>query len=289
MKKNRIEENKTDKHLAEKNQIEKTLIVDRLTVTYGEKLAVDGVSFSLSPGKIYVIVGESGSGKSTLLRTIGGLLTKEGKIVSGDIWMGEQNLIQLSEKEWCEVHGNKMGYIFQNPEQSLSPLAKIGKQFVECQNMHAKTAGKKSKKEILEDAEELLKELRFENPQRVLKSYPFELSGGMCQRVAIALAIMNQPSLLLADEPTSALDVASQDMTIETLLALRKKTDLSILLVTHNMEVARRLADEIGVMYQGRIIESGLPEEIWNDPKEDYTKKLIAAIPQPVKLVLDEG
>ena len=289
MKKNRIEENKTDKHLAEKNQIEKNLIVDRLTVTYGEKLAVDGVSFSLSPGKIYVIVGESGSGKSTLLRTIGGLLTKEGKIVSGDIWMGEQNLIQLSEKEWCEVHGNKMGYIFQNPEQSLSPLAKIGKQFVECQNMHAKTAGKKSKKEILEDAEELLKELRFENPQRGLKSYPFELSGGMCQRVAIALAIMNQPSLLLADEPTSALDVASQDMTIETLLALRKKTDLSILLVTHNMEVARRLADEIGVMYQGRIIESGLPEEIWNDPKEDYTKKLIAAIPQPVKLVLDEG
>lgn len=289
MKKNRIEENKTDKHLAEKNQIEKNLIVDRLTVTYGEKLAVDGVSFSLSPGKIYVIVGESGSGKSTLLRTIGGLLTKEGKIVSGDIWMGEQNLIQLSEKEWCEVHGNKMGYIFQNPEQSLSPLAKIGKQFVECQNMHAKTAGKKSKKEILEDAEELLKELRFENPQRVLKSYPFELSGGMCQRVAIALAIMNQPSLLLTDEPTSALDVASQDMTIETLLALRKKTDLSILLVTHNMEVARRLADEIGVMYQGRIIESGLPEEIWNDPKEDYTKKLIAAIPQPVKLVLDEG
>ena len=289
MKKNRIEENKTDKHLAEKNQIEKNLIVDRLTVTYGEKLAVDGVSFSLSPGKIYVIVGESGSGKSTLLRTIGGLLTKEGKIVSGDIWMGEQNLIQLSEKEWCEVHGNKMGYIFQNPEQSLSPLAKIGKQFVECQNMHAKTAGKKSKKEILEDAEELLKELRFENPQRVLKSYPFELSGGMCQRVAIALAIMNQPSLFLADEPSSALDVASQDMTIETLLALRKKTDLSILLVTHNMEVARRLADEIGVMYQGRIIESGLPEEIWNDPKEDYTKKLIAAIPQPVKLVLDEG
>ena len=155
MKKNRIEENKTDKHLAEKNQIEKNLIVDRLTVTYGEKLAVDGVSFSLSPGKIYVIVGESGSGKSTLLRTIGGLLTKEGKIVSGDIWMGEQNLIQLSEKEWCEVHGNKMGYIFQNPEQSLSPLAKIGKQFVECQNMHAKTAGKKSKKEILIISESL--------------------------------------------------------------------------------------------------------------------------------------
>ncbi len=273
MKKNRIEENKTDKHLAEKNQIEKNLIVDRLTVTYGEKLAVDGVSFSLSAGKIYVIVGESGYGKSTLLRTIGRLLTKEGKIVSGDIWMGEQNLIQLSEKEWCEVHGNKMGYIFQNPEQSLSPLAKIGKQFVECQNMHAKTAGKKSKKEILEDAEELLKELRFENPQRVLKSYPFELSGGMCQRVAIALAIMNQPSLFLADEPTSALDVASQDMTIETLLALRKKTDLSILLVTHNMEVARRLADEIGVMYSGPDHRIGFAGRNMERPKRGLYEK----------------
>ena len=198
--------------------------MDRLTVTYGEKLAVDGVSFSLSPGKIYVIVGESGSGKSTLLRTIGGLLTKEGKIVSGDIWMGEQNLIQLSEKEWCEVHGNKMGYIFQNPEQSLSPLCqKSGNSLWNAKICMQKQRGKKSKKEILEDAEELLKELRFENPQRVLKSYPFELSGGMCQRVAIALAIMNQPSLLLADEPTSALDVASQDMTIETLTRTAEK------------------------------------------------------------------
>ena len=252
MKKNRIEENKTDKHLAEKNQIEKNLIVDRLTVTYGEKLAVDGVSFSLSPGKIYVIVGESGSGKSTLLRTIGGLLTKEGKIVSGDIWMGEQNLIQLSEKEWCEVHGNKMGYIFQNPEQSLSPLAKIGKQFVECQNMHAKTAGKKSKKEILEDAEELLKELRFENPQRVLKSYPFELSGGMCQRVAIALAIMNQPSLLLADEPTSALDVSVQAQTLNELLKLQGDYHMTYLFITHNLSVVRYMSDRICVMYGGQ-------------------------------------
>ena len=181
------------------------------------------------------------------------------------------------------------GLYFQNPEQSLSRLPKSGNSLWNAKICMQKQRGKKAKKEILEDAEELLKELRFENPQRVLKSYPFELSGGMCQRVAIALAIMNQPPFLLADEPTSALDVASQDMTIETLLALRKKTDLSILLVTHNMEVARRLADEIGVMYQGRIIESGLPEEIWNDPKEDYTKKLIAAIPQPVKLVLDEG
>lgn len=283
MKKNRIEENKTDKHLAEKNQIEKNLIVDRLTVTYGEKLAVDGVSFSLSPGKIYVIVGESGSGKSTLLRTIGGLLTKEGKIVSGDIWMGEQNLIQLSEKEWCEVHGNKMGYIFQNPEQSLSPLAKIGKQFVECQNMHAKTAGKKSKKEILEDAEELLKELRFENPQRVLKSYPFELSGGMCQRVAIALAIMNQPSLLLADEPTSALDVTVQAQVVHELMELRRQYGTAILLITHNMGVAAKMADRIVVMKSGQIVECGTREEVLKYPKHSYTRELLEAVPKLMK------
>ena len=278
MKKNRIEENKTDKHLAEKNQIEKNLIVARLTVTYGEKLAVDGVSFSLSPGKIYVIVGESGSGKSTLLRTIGGLLTKEGKIVSGDIWMGEQNLIQLSEKEWCEVHGNKMGYIFQNPEQSLSPLAKIGKQFVECQNMHAKTAGKKSKKEILEDAEELLKELRFENPQRVLKSYPFELSGGMCQRVAIALAIMNQPSLLLADEPTSALDVTVQKQVVEELLLMRKEYNTAMILVTHNIGVVRMMTDRILVLQNGQVREYGETEAVLDHPKDPYTKKLMGSV-----------
>ena len=281
MKKNRIEENKTDKHLAEKNQIEKNLIVDRLTVTYGEKLAVDGVSFSLSPGKIYVIVGESGSGKSTLLRTIGGLLTKEGKIVSGDIWMGEQNLIQLSEKEWCEVHGNKMGYIFQNPEQSLSPLAKIGKQFVECQNMHAKTAGKKSKKEILEDAEELLKELRFENPQRVLKSYPFELSGGMWQRVAIARAVAMEPELLVADEPIASLDVSIQAQIVNLFRHLQKEHGFSFLFIAHDLSMVRFLCDRVGVMHDGKLVEVGNVEDIFRHPKHPYTKALIESIPIP--------
>lgn len=274
----------------------KNLIVDHLKVTYGEKLAVDDVSFSLSDGKIYVIVGESGSGKTTLLRTIGGLLGAEGKIVSGEIKLKEQNLAHLSEKEWGSIHGSRIGYIFQNPEQSLSPLSKIEKQFLECERSYTKQRKKqlccekeeiasdrrtvKTKQEVLSEAEATLRNLRFEDPKRVLKSYPFELSGGMCQRVAIALAIMNHPDLLLADEPTSALDVAAQDMVIETLLALREETGLSILLVTHNMDVACRLADEIGVMYQGRIIESGSPEEILHHPKEAYTKKLIEAIPK---------
>ncbi len=273
------------------------LIVDHLKVTYGEKLAVDDVSFSLSDGKIYVIVGESGSGKTTLLRTIGGLLKNEGKIVSGEIKLKEQNLAHLSEKEWGSIHGSRIGYIFQNPEQSLSPLSKIEKQFLECgkvktefgQQKMSVLSSDRRKKEILTEAEALLGKLRFENPKRILKSYPFELSGGMCQRVAIALAIMNHPDLLLADEPTSALDVAAQNMVIETLLALREETGLSILLVTHNMDVACRLADEIGVMYQGRIIEAGSPEEILHHPKEAYTKKLIDAIPKMQEAGTNKG
>ena len=213
------------------------------------------------------------------------------KIVSGNIFLQEKNLVHLSEKEWQNIHGSQIGYIFQNPEQSLSPLAKIGKQFLECARVNKSKKAqadllclrgkdKKAKKEILTEAEMLLKKLRFEEPERILKSYPFELSGGMCQRVAIALAIMNHPLLLLADEPTSALDVAAQNMTIETLLDLREQTGLSMVVVTHNMDVASRLADEIGVMYQGKIIESGPPEQIVNEPREAYTKRLIEAIPQ---------
>ena len=267
------------------------LIIEHLTVAYEEKLAVDDVSFSLENGKIFVIVGESGSGKTTLLRTVGGLLSDEGKIVSGNIFLQEKNLVHLSEKEWQNIHGGQIGYIFQNPEQSLSPLAKIEKQFLECACVNeSKKAqadllclrgkNRRTKKEILTEAEILLKKLRFEEPERILKAYPFELSGGMCQRVAIALAIMNHPLLLLADEPTSALDVAAQNMTIETLLDLREQTGLSMVVVTHNMDVACRLADEIGVMYQGKIIESGPPEQIVNEPREAYTKRLIEAIPQ---------
>ena len=267
------------------------LIIEHLTVAYEEKLAVDDVSFSLENGKIFVIVGESGSGKTTLLRMVGGLLSDEGKIVSGNIFLQEKNLVHLSEKEWQNIHGGQIGYIFQNPEQSLSPLAKIEKQFLECACVNESKKAqadllclrgkdKKAKKEILTEAEMLLKKLRFEEPERILKAYPFELSGGMCQRVAIALAIMNHPLLLLADEPTSALDVAAQNMTIETLLDLREQTGLSMVVVTHNMDVACRLADEIGVMYQGKIIESGPPEQIVNEPREAYTKKLIEAIPQ---------
>ena len=263
------------------------LDVSNLTIQYSKNIeaTVKDINFSLDRGEILTIVGESGSGKTTVIRAILGSLPNSGKIINGKILFENQDLLKYNHKDWLSLRGKHIAMIFQDSGNMLNPIQTIGKQFIEYLQIHDNL----TKKEAYSFAIEMLTRMNLANPENIMKSYPFELSGGMCQRVAIALAIMNQPSLLLADEPTSALDVASQDMTIETLLALRKKTDLSILLVTHNMEVARRLADEIGVMYQGRIIESGLPEEIWNDPKEDYTKKLIAAIPQPVKLVLDEG
>ena len=146
--------------------------------------------------------------------------------------------------------------------------------------MHAKTAGKKSKKEILEDAEELLKELRFENPQRVLKSYPFELSGGMRQRVGIAMAIIFRPELLLADEPTSALDVTTQAQIVKELMEIPRTCGTAMIVVTHNIGVAAYMSDKIMVMKQGKVVEYGKAEDIINSPQAEYTKTLLASVPQ---------
>lgn len=257
----------------------------KVDIQYGDRKIIQDFSLQMKQGEILGIVGESGSGKSTVIRAAMGLLGDSGKVSGGEILYRGTDMTKVSGEQLRQLCGPELGMIFQNAGASLCPIRTIEEQLYEAVLQHEAV----SKEEIRDRALKLFEQLRFTNGKQILKSYPFEFSGGMNQRVGIVLAMVLRPKLLLADEPTSALDVASQDMTIETLLALRKKTDLSILLVTHNMEVARRLADEIGVMYQGRIIESGLPEEIWNDPKEDYTKKLIAAIPQPVKLVLDEG
>ena len=238
-----------------------------------EVRALDGINLEVEKGEFVAIVGTSGSGKSTLLHIIGGLDNP----TSGQVIVDGQNLSHMTDEELTIFRRRNIGFVFQ--QYNLVPMLNVWENIV----LPVKLDGKKIEKGYVNEIIDTL------GIRTKLENLPSALSGGQQQRVAIARALAAKPAILLADEPTSALDVASQDMTIETLLALRKKTDLSILLVTHNMEVARRLADEIGVMYQGRIIESGLPEEIWNDPKEDYTKKLIAAIPQPVKLVLDEG
>lgn len=251
------------------------LEVKNLCISYGKKATVKNVSFAVRTGQIVGLVGESGSGKSTVVRSILGILPSNGKVTSGDVTFQGERLIGLGSKDWRKIRGRKISMIFQHPGNSLNPVMTVGAQFCECMKVIQGT----TKVAALEKAGKLLEELHLSDPQRVLKSYPFELSGGMCQRVAIALAMANNPDLLLADEPTSALDVTVQAQTIDVMMELREKYGAAILLVTHNMGVIAHMADMVGVMYQGELVEWGTRKEILGNPIHPYTKALIRAIP----------
>ncbi len=251
------------------------LKIRNLNVSYGNVPIVKNVSFDVAPGQIVGIVGESGSGKSTVIRSILGMLGKGGRITSGQILFHDMDLTAFSGKDWKSVRGKKISMIFQQPERSMDPTATIGQQYVEC----AGVGGNSDKRKALDQAEEILKQLHFADPNRVLRSYPFQLSGGMCQRAAIALAMCNTPELLLADEPTSALDVTVQKQTIDVMMELRSRYHTSILLVTHNMGVISSMADMVGVVYHGELVEWGTRAEILYNPCHPYTRALIAAIP----------
>lgn len=251
------------------------LELKKLCVAYGNVSTVKDVSFTVGAGEIVGLVGESGSGKSTVTRSIIGLLPVNGKITSGKIIFQGQDITDTDRKGWTKLRGKQISMIFQHPGLSMDPVFTVGAQFCECMKEGQGTG----KKEALERAEELLKDLRLTSPEQVLKSYPFELSGGMCQRVAIAMAMANNPQLLLADEPTSALDATVQLQTIEVMMGLREKYGTSILLVTHNIGVIARMADMVGVMYQGELVEWGKREEILREPAHPYTRSLIRAIP----------
>lgn len=251
------------------------LEVKELCVSYGTVSTVKDVSFAVGAGEIVGLVGESGSGKSTVVRSILGLLPANGKITSGKIVFQGQNITGTDRKGWTKLRGKQISMIFQHPQLSMDPVFTVGTQLCECMKEVQGTG----KKEALEKAKELLEDLKLNDPERILKSYPFELSGGMSQRVAIAMAMANNPKLLLADEPTSALDVTVQLQTIDVLMELRKKYGTSILLVTHNMGVIAHMADMVGVMYQGELVEWGKREEILKEPAHPYTRALIRAIP----------
>lgn len=251
------------------------LEIKNLCVSYGEIPTVKNVSFVVHAGQIVGLVGESGSGKSTVVRSILGLLAKGGKITSGELLFEGQELAKFVRKDWAKIRGREVSMIFQHPEHSMDPVIKIGGQF--CESMKAGRGT--GKKEAQEKAATLLCDLHLEDPERILKSYPFELSGGMCQRVAIAMAMANNPKLLLADEPTSALDVTVQAQTIDVMMELREKYGTAILLVTHNMGVIAHMADMVGVMYHGELVEWGTKEDILRNPAHPYTKSLIRAIP----------
>ena len=250
------------------------LNLKNLSVSYGDINILKDIDLSLKKGEILGIVGESGSGKSTLIKSIMGILDENASI-DGEINFEGKDLASLSLNDYRKIKGKEISMIFQNPTEYFNPTRKISKQFIETIRSHNDI----SKQEIQKKSINTFKFLGLQDGKKIWNSYPFELSGGMNQRVAIALSIMLEPKILLADEPTSALDVTVQAQVVKELLKLRQKLNTSIILVTHNIGVASYMSDNIGVMYGGRIIEYGESEELINNPKHPYTKILINSVP----------
>ena len=256
--------------------MEELLRYDRVTIAYNGAPVVHDVSFSLREGEILGVVGESGSGKSTLLKAAMGLLGPGGVVTRGDIWFKERNLPDLPENELRRLSGPELAMIFQHAGASFCPIRSVGAQLFEAVSAHADI----SEAEFREQAAALLQKLRFEDVERILESYPFELSGGMMQRVGIAAAMLLNPAVLLADEPTSALDVSVQKQAVEEMLLIRELYHTSIVIVTHNIGVVRAMTDRVAVMKDGRVVESGGTRDVLEHPAQEYTKKLMAAVPE---------
>lgn len=239
--------------------------------------SVDGISFSIKKGEILGIVGESGAGKSITGFSILGLIDKPGKIVSGSIVFDGIDLVNLSQKDLRDIRGNKISMIFQDPQTSLNPVITIGKQMVEAILYHKKDI---STKDAYEACVKILELVGLPAARKRMKSYPHELSGGMKQRVVIAIALLNNPKLLIADEPTTALDVTIQAQILYLMKQLSKDFESSLILITHDIAVVSQLCDKIAVMYAGRIVEYGTKEDIIFNPKHPYTKGLIECLPK---------
>lgn len=249
---------------------------EHVDITYNGFKAIKNVSFTVDEGEILGIVGESGSGKSTLIKAGMGLLGPTGLVTRGDIWYKGKNLPDLSARELRKLNGPEMGMIFQYSGSSFCPIRTVGSQLYESMTEHEAI----SKEEFTARATDLLGKLGFDNAQRILDSYPFELSGGMQQRVGIAVAMLLNPSVLMADEPTSALDVSVQKQVVEEMLLVRRTFGTSIVLVTHNIGVVGAMADKVLVMRHGEMVEYGETQQVLNDPQEDYTKLLMSAVPR---------
>ena len=242
----------------------------------GEVKALNGVSFSMEEGEVLGIVGESGSGKSVTAYSIMGLTAYPGKLVGGTVHFNGHEVEKMTEKEFRKIRGNEVSIIFQDPMTSLNPVYTIGNQIVEVILLHTN----KTKKEAYERAKELLELVGINEPSKRLKQYPHELSGGMRQRVMIAIALACEPKLLIADEPTTALDVTIQAQILELMQELRKKLGMSIIMITHYLGVVASMCEKIAVMYAGHIVEYGTADEIFYNPSHEYTKGLIKSIPK---------
>ena len=241
----------------------------------GEVRAVNGISFSLERGKVLGIVGESGSGKSVTAYSIMQILTNPGRIVSGSIRLHGEELVGIREEEMRKIRGNKISIIFQDPMTSLNPTFTIGNQLEEAILLHTN----RNKKQAEERAVEMLKLVGISEPEKRIHQYAYELSGGMRQRVMIAMALACEPDILIADEPTTALDVTIQAQILELMLKLQKEMGMAIIMITHDMGVIASICDEVIVMYAGGVCERGTTDAIFYHPMHEYTRGLMRSIP----------
>ena len=265
---------------------EKVLEVNNLKTVFksrGQEVqAVRGVGFSVDKGEIMGLVGESGSGKSVTMKAVIGILPENAKISCDSLKLNGKELSELSPEEYRKLRGKEMTMIFQDPMTALNPLKKIGSQLEEVILRH----GNCSKQEAKAKAIEMLRKVGIPVPEQRVKQYPHEFSGGMRQRVLIAMALACEPQLLIADEPTTALDVTIQAQILDLLKELQKEYQTSIVLITHDMGVVATVCDKISIMYGGLIMETGKTDEIFYNPKHPYTKALLRAIPS---VDLEEG
>ena len=234
------------------------------------------INLELSKGEKVALVGESGSGKSVTTKLILGLLNQKNVTKKGQIIFNNKNILNLSQNEFKKIRGNDISIIFQDPIAALNPVFKIKDQFYEV-NLNKQFF---TKKESFVRAAEALQKVSIRDPERVLESYPFQLSGGLAQRVVITMAMINKPQLLLADEPSTALDVTIQNQALDLMHDLTKETNTAVLLITHNMGVVRKFAEKVYVIYRGVIVEEGTKDQIFSKPGHPYTKALLGAIPK---------
>ena len=253
------------------------LEIKDLAVQYGNQApTIEHFNLSMKKGEIISVVGESGSGKTTVIRAVLGALSGAGRVTSGDILYHGESLLKNSKSDWRKIRGSKMSMIFQDCGGTLNPIRKIGSQYVEFIRTHQSM----TKKEAWDKAVSMLTKMRLPDAENIMNSYPYQLSGGMRQRVGIAMAMTFNPELLLADEPTSALDVTTQAQIVRQMMELRDDFGTGIIIVTHNIGVAAYMADQLIVMHHGKVVDHGTREEVLNNPTSDYTKKLLEAVPE---------
>ena len=252
------------------------LQLKNVTVSYKNVPTVQNFNLNMKQGQIVSLVGESGSGKTTVIRAVLGALPGAGRVTSGDILYHGESLLKNSKNDWRKIRGIKMSMIFQDCGGTLNPIRKIGSQYVEYICTHESMP----KKEAWQKAVSMLTKMRLPDAENIMNSYPYQLSGGMRQRVGIAMAMTFNPELLLADEPTSALDVTTQAQIVRQMMELRDDFGTGIIIVTHNIGVAAYMADQLIVMHHGKVVDHGTREEVLNNPTSDYTKKLLEAVPE---------